>query len=61
MIAVQFLGSHIIFKIGLNISKVKVSQIASYAGTVPVAELCAHSKLKILYCILDIKVTIFLL
>lgn len=69
MIAVQFLishiiskiGSHIIFKIGLNIYKVKVSQIASYFRTVPEAEFHAHSVLKILYCILDIKVKSFLL
>lgn len=61
MIAAQVLGFHIIFKICLSISKARVLQIESYFRTVPVAEFHAQSKLKLLYCILDVKVTTFLL
>jgi len=58
-ITVLVLDSYTIFKVGVDISKVKVQQIASCFRDVPEAEFHAHSKLKILYCILDIKSHVF--
>lgn len=54
LIAVLVLGSDTIFKVSICVSKVKVQQITSFRA-VPKAEFHAHSKLKILYHMLDVQ------
>lgn len=55
MSAILVLGSDTVFKVGVDVSKVEVQQIASCFRAVPDAEFHAHSKSKILYCILDMQ------